>query len=288
MNWIRVSKETPCSVCEHPDWCTFNPELHLAHCMRVTSARPSKNSMGGYFHPLNGHVAHIPLKEPAPRVTIDACGMMRAWFSETERDQYDALGDALGVSANSLIALKCAWAPEHRAWAFPMRDSAGSVVGIRLRSMDGHKWSVRGGREGIFLPRVEAHSTAFIGEGPTDASALLTLGKFGIGRPSCSGGIAPLAATVARLGIRQAVIVADNDEDKVRPTGERWNPGLDGAQRLADEIGVPCCIVILPAKDARQFLSFGGTAELLDSLVAGLVWKQPKRNCSSTHLQNVA
>lgn len=244
--------------------------------------------MGGYLHPLNGHVVKVTLKEPAPREVIDACGMMKAWFSETSRDQYDALGDALGVSSDSLVALKCAWAPEHRAWAFPMRDASGSVVGIRLRGMDGRKWSVRGGREGIFLPKVNPRDTAFVGEGPTDASALLTLGKFGIGRPSCSGGIAHLSATFARLGIRRAVIIADNDDDKVRPNGERWNPGLDGAQRLADEIGVTCCIVILPVKDSREFLSLGGTEELLDSLVSGLVWHQPIRNKNITHANNMA
>ena len=243
--------------------------------MRVVSAKPCDN--GGYLHPLNGHAVTIPRHEPPPRPTIDASGMMKRWFAQTPRAAYDGLSAALGVSAESLLALKCAWAPEPRAWAFPMRNGSGEVVGIRLRSPDGRKWSVTGGHEGIFLPAIPPEKTAWIVEGPTDCAALLTLGKFAIGRPSCSGGIAHTAATLARLRIRQAIIISDNDEDKERPNGDRWNPGLDGANRLAEEIGVACCIVVLPVKDSREFLQSGGTSELLDSLTHSVVWTQPNK-----------
>lgn len=212
---------------------------------------------------------------------------MREWFASTTDDARESLAESLGVQAITLSLLRCSWSPTHQAWAFAMRDGSGRICGIRLRWENGHKKSVTGSREGIFLPMQEPSSEAWIPEGPTDTAALLTLGKFAIGRPSCSGGIAHIAATVARLNIRRAIIIADNDTDKMRPNWERWNPGLDGAQRLADEIGVPCCILILPCKDAREYLAYGGTAELLDSLVSGIVWHQPNKSRSITHATNL-
>jgi hypothetical protein len=278
MNWLRTNRSNPCKICEHPDWCTFS-EIG-ACCMRVQSSRPMKN--GGWLHRLDA--APIRLASPEPtRPTIDAERLARGWFNHTTRADFNRLAGLLGVSPESLIALKCGWSVEHCAWSFPMRDGAGRVCGIRLRNESGRKWSVTGGREGIFLPATQPNGTAFVCEGPTDAAALLTLGKFVIGRPSCSGGIAHLSATVGRLRIHQAVIIADNDEDKFLPNGNRWNPGLDGAKRLAEEIGVPCAILILPCKDCREFLSLGGTSELLDSLVQSCVWHQPKTKSGETH-----
>jgi len=282
MNWVRVTPKNKCPICQHGDWCCIGQKW--VNCMRSTSARACDN--GGWLHPLNGVSVPVIRHEPAPRVTIDACAMMKRWFAQTPRPQYDALASALGVAATALLALKCGWAPEHRAWAFPMRNGAGEVVGIRLRAESGRKWSVTGGHEGIFVPNLPADKTVWLAEGPTDCAALLTLGKFAIGRPSCSGGIAHTAATLARFGVKRAVIIADNDDDKTMANGKRWNPGVDGAQRLADEIGVLCCVVILPVKDAREFCQLGGTAELLDSLTHSLVWTQPNK-AHFTHATNM-
>jgi hypothetical protein len=56
--------------------------------------------------------------------------------------------------ANALRALTVGWSPDHRATTWPLRDADGAVVGVRLRDpTTGRKWSVRGGREGLFLPR---------------------------------------------------------------------------------------------------------------------------------------
>lgn len=280
MNWTRVKPNDRCTICGKPDYCTYSRELALAHCMRLASPRPSKNRMGGYFHPLSGStLAALPARKPEPvRQTIDAPGMMKRWFAETKREQYDSLGESLGVSPESLISLKCAFAPEHRAWAFPMRTGDGRVVGIRLRANSGRKWSVTGGHEGLFLPTTKTAATAYLPEGPTNLAAILTLGFFGIGRPNNSGGIAQMAATLARLRISRAVILADNDPDRIRPNGDRWNPGLDGAKRLSEEIGVPCCVLVLPTKDVRQALQMGMTKELLDSMVRSLIWHVPKKS----------
>lgn len=274
--WIRVTRADRCSICGKPDFCAYCSELRLVLCMRSESSRPSRGAMGGWIHAL-GNAPRPVHREPEPiRETIDAGAMAREWHAQTRLSEFERLADLLGVSAQSLLAMRCGYAPEHRAWSFPMRNGAGAIVGIRLRNESGKKWSVTGGHEGVFLPQVETRATCWVCEGATDCAALLTLGKMGIGRPSCSGGLAALSATVARLGIREAVIIADNDPDKFLPSGKRWNPGLDGAKRLAADIGVKCCIVVLPCKDLREFVTFGGTRELLDSFVSGVVWHVPK------------
>ncbi len=238
--------------------------------------------MGGWLHSLVADPK--PVRQlPPPRPTIDAARMMRNWFNRTTREAYSRLAKLIGVSVESLISLKCGWAPEYHAWGWPMRNGAGAVVGIRLRAESGRKWSVTGGHEGIFFPSTEPQDTVFVPEGPTDTAALLTIGKFASGRPNNAGGISHLSATISRVRvIRRAVVIADNDPDKLLPNGKRWNPGLDGAQRLANDIGVPCCIVVLPAKDVREAVQLGMTGELLDSFVSGLVWHQPKTKPATT------
>ncbi len=274
MNWIRVTHKTRCPVCQKPDWCRIG-EIFV-HCMRVQSNNPSKCEIGGWLHPIGAEAKALPRKPEQPRPTIDADKLMRGWWNHTTRAMVAALAGSLGVSEDALVALKCAYAPDYQAWAFPMRDGSGSVCGIRLRWDNGQKKAVTGSREGIFLSQLPTQSEAWLPEGPTDMAALMTLGKYAIGRPTCMGGVAHLAATCARMNIRRAVIVSDNDEDKERPNGDKWNPGLDGAKRLAEEIGIPCCLVILPTKDSRDFLAAGGTSELLDSFTQSVVWHQPK------------
>jgi hypothetical protein len=144
-----------------------------------------------------------------------------------------------------------------------MVSGIGKTVGIRLRAEDGRKWSVRGGHEGIFVPNGSAR-TAYVVEGPTDLAACLTLGLWGIGRPSCRGSVAHTQVAINRLHIQRAILVSDND-----------GPGIEGAKALASELQIPVAAMLLPAKDLRQFLAYGGTRCLLDSLERQLVWRQP-------------
>ena len=283
MNWIRVNRANRCPVCQHPDWCCIGAKWIL--CMRVASDRECKS--GGWFHAISEEAKAMPRKPGPIRPTIDAEKLMRGWWEHTTRAMFSALAASLGVAEDSLVALKCAWAPEYSAWAFPMRDGGGSVTGVRLRLESGQKLAVKGSREGVFIPTIKPEDTAWIVEGPTNCAANLSLGKYTLGRPSCMSGIAPLCAVVARLNIRQAVLVADNDEDKEHQNGKKWNPGLDGAKRLADEIGVPCCTVVLPVKDSREFLRAGGTTELLDSFTHSVVWQKPNKGSNITHAANL-
>lgn len=257
--WLRVSKAMKCRVCGRGDWCTYTPD-GVACCMRVQSDRPAKN--GGWIHRGGSPAPFVPAPTPEPP-QIDAASIMGKWLLETRPDARQALSVRLGVSEHSLGALDAAYAPQHAAWAFPMRDGNGNVVGIRLRADDGRKWAVKGSRQGIFVPTIMSQDIVLVPEGPTDTAAALTLGFYALGRPSCNTGGREIAATVRRLGIRRVVMVADNDA-----------PGLQGAARVAAEIGLPHVTFVPPCKDLRQFVQLGGTRELIESQIKQQVWKR--------------
>jgi DNA primase len=90
------------------------------------------------------------------------------------------------------------------------------------------------------------------------------MGMYAIGRPSCEGGNAHLPRLVRRLGLREVVILSDND-----------TPGFTGATRLANQLPVPCCTVVPPAKDVRDFVKSGGTMDLISEMVSGMLWENP-------------
>jgi hypothetical protein len=179
-------------------------------------------------------------------------------------DRLLALARSLGLSVEALTALGIGWSEAQRAWSFPMTDTAGRVLGIRLRRANGFKFAVRGGHEGLFLPcRFGAYpGPLLICEGPTDTAALFDLG-FGnvVGRPNCAGGVKLLVELVKQQRPQEVAIVADNDE-----------PGRRGAESLASTLSAyaPATRVIAPpagVKDARAWLRGGGTgADLLRAI----------------------
>jgi hypothetical protein len=165
------------------------------------------------------------------------------------------LAVALGVSVESLRRLGIGWAVRHRAWSFPMTGAAGDVLGIRLRLPSGKKLSIKGGKEGLFVPEGSgAGGPLLVCEGPTDTAALLDLGFSAVGRPSCTGGVKLLVKLVREVKPSGVVIVADADA-----------PGQRGAESLATVLVVYCSevrIIAPPAgvKDAREWKRRGATA----------------------------
>jgi len=261
--WLRVGKREPCPVCGKPDWCTVCPELSLILCMRMESARPSKNALGGWLHPL-GNAASKPLPpvRRKPEVKINAHALWQHWKQATPVNRLLGLAESLGVEPIALHILGCAWAPPHNAFAFPMRNGTGAVVGIRLRNLSGDKWAVQGSHAGLFIPDAPSHPTLYIVEGVTDCAAALTMGLYAIGRPSCSGNETDVQILLARQRTQNVVICADNDE-----SGQR------GATKLQAVLKVSSCIWTPPAKDVRAFANAGGTADTVRSLVKNLVWR---------------
>lgn len=266
MDWIRVTKREPCPICKKDSWCLVNHKIQRIICMRETSPRMKQFRDGqmGWIHPLDPSAKPPERKEePVPPPTINCRALMEQWAKQTDPEQILDLASDLQVSVQSVRALEFSWSPEHRAWAIPMKDGYGNMVGIRLRARDGRKWSVRGSHSGCFIPLAGPKPMALVVEGPTDTAAGLDLGFYTVGRPAASGGINELKHLFRRKGVRRAAIVADND-----------TVGVAGAKMLSDHIGVPSCLITLPCKDLREFVRCGGDNSLLVNYVESSIWNR--------------
>lgn len=263
--WIRVTRENPCSVCSKPDYCTYALDLG-ACCMRVESGHTLKN--GGWLHKFDGQIKiAIRDKTPPPVVTTAApnfTAMLSDWIASSN-GEVGKLAFDLGVSERALNALGTVYAPHHRAFAFPMSDERGKIVGIRLRGEDGRKWAVKGSHQGLFLPMPAtswlSSSTVMITEGPTDTAAALTLGLFAIGRPQCLGCEEMVASVLRQLGCRDVIVCFDND-----------SPGVRGAEKLSSALrGIRVTRFVPPTKDLRSFWKNGGSLQLLQSMTGNAI-----------------
>jgi len=275
--WMRVSRQKPCPVCKRPDWCGVTADGELAICMRVESARQSRN--GGWLHRLKDAPPRDygpPPVRPAPLPVLSSLGpLMAQWRAATPDADLARHAADLGVTAAALRDLGAAYAPPYRAWAFPMRDGSGKVVGVRLRAEDGRKWAIKGSREGLFYPETTpADHVAWVCEGPTDTAAGLTMGLWVVGRPSCAGAVDHVNALFRRLAIHRAVIVADRDDPKRRPDGSRWRPGSDGAARLGAALRVQYRLIFPGAKDLRAWVQAGATGDLARQFAEAFPWRR--------------
>lgn len=276
----RVNKSFPCPICGKDTWCLVAKDGTDAICPRTWSAKEIKGRDGqfvGYYHKLDGSVS-VPPPPPKPQKQrqIDNFSV---YASECHKrfDMPELLAKSLGVGTKSLVRLEVGI--DGATYTFPMRDGEGNIIGIHLRSPMGRKWAVPGSKNGLFIPHgVYQGSTErlYIVEGPTDCAALLDLGLNAIGRAACMGQESMVNQFLRRR--REVVIIADNDESHQRPDGSWFNPGMDGARRLADAI-LPRCLrlcIIQPVgcKDVREWRKKGLTAAILDAIIQSKCWRQ--------------
>ena len=229
---------------------------------------------GGWLHQLREprreplrerrRAANLKFHPPRPRryLSPESIGKTWAgWATTTEESLVTGLAAKLGVSPRGLQSVGACWAWPHEAWGFPMFDGDEEFAGMRLRSADGEKWALRGSRQGLFLPDMSAGEESLVVEGPTDTAAGVSLGLHTIGRPSCTGGAPEIRAYCRKRGIRRLSILADND-----------GPGIRGARLLSKAVGVQTRIVVLPAKDLREWLGYGATKQALKACLAAHKW----------------
>lgn len=268
MSFTWVTKAAPCPICSKPDWCQVSLDGKIAICRRIPSERPSNNAMGGWVHRLDCSKKTAPapiVRKSAP--SRDFLALWHRWLEKTTENHFKSAAFSLSLPVEAMQDVGFVWVPEHQAWAIPMRDASDDVIGIRFRSATGKKWALTGSKAGLFVPNRKWTSSMpfFVVEGPTDTAAAHALGLQAIGRPSCLGQETLVASTLNALGATRVVIVADNDSH---------GAGLRGAKVLRSALRQPRCIILLPTKDMRDFLSAGGTKEVVFSLVNQAVWKK--------------
>ena len=278
MSWHRVTEKTPCPVCKKPDWCMIGDD-GAALCMRITS--PKQLSNGGWLHKAAGEITLPPIPPPRPpapkRSPVEVRFIHERMRNNTSMVDIVRLAEALNVDDQALIRLGAAIAPWPDVYAFPMRNAFGDMTGIRFRALDGRKWSLKGGAEGLFYePRPPGTTpVALITEGPTDTAAALALGFYAIGRPSCTGAVEILKTFCRRMQIRELIIVMDNDAPKRYPDGTIRQPGKDGALQMAKAIGRPMQFIMPAAKDLRAWCADGLTREMFDFILKNKPKVQP-------------
>ncbi|MBL9000774.1 MAG: hypothetical protein JNK25_06520 [Phycisphaerae bacterium] len=268
----RVDRAHPCPICGKPDWCLIAVDYppSRAFCQRIPSG--TRCGEAGFLHWLTPR-GSAPSRTrdfivPAPKPSDPRFGeTMLAFQSAACRCALGGFADRLGVSIRSLERLGVGRAPG--AWAFPMRDATGRIIGIRTRPDSGGKFCLRDSRLGLFVPDgLEQGGTLLIAEGESDTAALLTLGFAAIGRPGCGNGTKMMCELVARLHPAMVVIISDSDK-----------PGLRGADVLARALTVRCRdvrVVVPPSphKDARAWAN-GGASH--DEIVAAIQSAAPRR-----------
>lgn len=274
-SFSRVTKSSPCPICEKGDWCAHGKpgtEYEGATvCTRIES--PIRFGKAGWLHRPAGfrrgrskpQPRVLVLRRSAPRDETMARLAAAAEVALTSQS-LNALAARLGVQPESLTRLTLGLVSARIAhdaglpWTegarvFPMRTAIGDIVGLRLRKPDGQKLTWPGGHEGLFLPTgIDGAHQLLICEGPTDTAAALDLGFAAIGRPSCTGGNKEVLEAVRLQQPRSVVVMSDQDE-----------PGRKGAVDLAGSLvrHVPDVRVVLPsgkAKDLRDWVRAGATA----------------------------
>jgi hypothetical protein len=282
MAWLPVTKRDPCPVCKKNDYCTRTADGELVCCMRVESAKPSTNKLGGWLHKLADPLPVVVVKPKEKPVIVDWTNEAAGMY-ERGADARKKLSKTLGVTVESLEELMVGCGQdEYRTrdcfTSWPERDASGMVVGIVRRYDSGAKKTMKGSRHGLYYGRHYAvmPGPVFLPEGGSDTATLIGLGVNAIGRPSNTGGIGELVAMLR--GIRKPVVVlgeSDRNADSECNCGWclRCWPGLAGANltatRLSEGIGSRVTVrMFRAAKDAREWIKANPTANAADVIDA--------------------
>lgn len=212
MQFIRVSRSTPCPVCGKPDWCVVNPDEGTVKCMRVPSNRECVDNGGGWIHKNWEARGELDGYKPAPPKIVNWMALAKKCMRDADVSVAAAV---LGVSVIALARLRIGWLAQPKADTFPMLSwETGKPIGIRIRCRDsGKKWAIEGSKNGLFIPKgFDPRKPYGICEGPTDVAACLDLGFECIGRASCACNIDDITALVQKWHPKKLLIFADKDE----------------------------------------------------------------------------
>jgi 5S rRNA maturation endonuclease (ribonuclease M5) len=270
MSWNRVSRKKPCPICQSTDWCSVSGDGAVAICMREPSDRvcyTKRGEFNGWIHTINESIGRkickIFTKNTEPRIKPEEWHLkMISYYSAMTLIDWVLITENLGIPSTPLARYFVGKYPCDRpAFTFPMWTGWGKLCGIRIRDFTGAKWSVKGSRNGLFIPAVlSGESPLIIVEGGTDAASLTALGFDTIGRFSCCGGLEDIKVFLRKNPYKRVIIMSDNDVAHYRQNGDVYFPGQDGAAKLSEQLG-GLQVVKPPFKDMRAWYNKGVTRQ---------------------------
>ena len=242
---IRVSKDNPCRVCGHQDWCMISDDGTFAICPRTPSDRVVGEA--GYYHKLDTKIETKNMKQSRKiLVNMHWDNLHDSYIKKLlPFDGHESLCEILDVSHSTLEIYGCGWDGE--CYTIPLRNEYNNIIGIQRRFLDGKKRMITGSRAGLFLPQginCARNQYVYICEGFSDTATCMELGFFAIGRMSATTGTMTLARL---LKGRNVVIVGDNDK-----------AGIDAANKLFSKLKHhscnACVITAGIGKDLREWV----------------------------------
>lgn len=279
--WLRVSRSTPCPVCESDSWCGVSTDGQVARCMRVESQQVSEGSDGSkaWLHRLDEPIAvQPPRKKEAQRKTKPEIKRLAADAFAYGAAGREELAREWNIAPSALTALNVGYIENgnRSCWTFPCRDFNGQITGVSRRYRDGQKFYVRGSVPGLYYADDwNQHGKVYIVEGPSDVAALIHCGLGAIGRPSNTGGMKFLVPILKQAGIKQVTIFAENDhklhDDLKAKVKEQHDPSCNGCQlcwpgkfgaaEAAKQLGrykIRAVVRFPKAKDVRESVNLYG------------------------------
>ncbi len=292
-DWLPVTRQRPCPICERFDNCTVARDGSAVWCGRVSEGAIHTNHGGQFLHVLRdredsltwlARTYRLAASEQPKRPTKDWGRIAQEAFDQAKAEAArQALSTELGVSVEALRRLHVGWMPSQRCWSFPERGAIGSnVIGIIRRFEDGRKRRAAGSQSGLTFDRVGWSESSvepphiFLVEGPSDTAALMSLGLAVVGRPSNLGGVDLLAELLRAVPSDRTIVVIGEHDRKAHESlspvvKKRHKPECDGcsacwpgmygavttATKLAERLGRPIAWAFPPdnAKDARAWLN---------------------------------
>lgn len=290
-DFVAVSREHPCPICEKPDWCSVSPDGRVVCCGRVDQGSFRQNRDGRFLHfrweREESSARHrldywqkpstpwpSPIKpEPKPP-SKDWGRIAKAAFDDFAAESArKTLARKLGVSVESLCRLHVGWMPSQQCWTIPELDAAGDVIGINRRFDDGSKRRCAGSQTGLTFDPVgwlqsgiESPSVLLV-EGASDVAALLSLGLSVVGRPNNTGGV-DLLAELLRSVPRDRVIVVLAEHDR------KSHGSLSDKVREWNKLDCDGCSACWPGK----FGAVTTAKKLAERLERRIAWAFPPEN----------
>lgn len=243
------------------DWCLIHKSGLKAICSRVKSGKSRKNA--GWLHYIAA--GQVPSKRMLEQkheylTTQQVQEYLQSITEGRNGNMIERQAKALGLSLDSLIMMHVTYDQDKAAIVAPMFDHMRMPTGCRYRRNDGKKYSLKGGREGVFLSRnFTPYRTMWIAEGMTDPAAVVEIGFDNvIGRPNCSGGFEIIKRLVSKNRRAPVIIVADPDA-----------PGIDGATSLAQSLPNPCIVIVGPC-DIREYVTKRLQSDARNAILEGI------------------